>query len=38
MREVRLVTLVFEGLDQEEKRFIRQALKDILDMARERNL
>src|SRR5215467_1608044 len=25
MREVRLVTLVFEGLDQEEKRFFRQA-------------
>src|SRR5437773_7117249 len=38
MREVRLVTLVFEGLDQEEKRFFRQALKDILDMAPERNL
>ena len=31
MREVRLVTLVFEGLDQEGKRFFRQALKDILD-------
>ena len=38
MREVRLVTLVFEGLDQEGKRFFRQALKDILDMAPERNL
>src|SRR6266436_8316553 len=38
MREVRLVTLVFEGLDQEEKRFFRQALKDILDMAPEQNL
>ena len=38
MREVRLVTLVFEGLDQEEKRFFRQALKDILDMAPEPNL
>src|SRR5579859_535112 len=33
MREVRLVTLVFEGLDQEGKRFFRQSLKDILDMA-----
>src|SRR5262249_8796380 len=32
MREVRLVTLVFEGLDQEGKRFFRQAVKDILDM------
>jgi len=38
MREVRLVTLVFENLDQEEKRFFRQALKDILDMAPEQNL
>ena len=38
MREVRLVTLVFEGLDQEEKRFFRPALKDILDMAPEPNL
>jgi len=38
MLEVRLVTLVFEGLDQEEKRFFRQALKDILDMAPEPNL
>src|SRR2546430_853600 len=38
MREVRLVTLVFEGLDKEEKRFSRQALKDILDMAPEPNL
>ncbi len=38
MREVRLVTLVFEGLDQEEKRFFRQALKDILDMTPEQNL
>ena len=35
MREVRLVTLVFEGLDQEGKRFFRQSLKDILDMAPE---
>jgi len=38
MREIRLVTLVFEGLDLDEKRFFRQALKDILDMAPERNL
>jgi len=38
MREIRLVTLVFEGLDVEGKRFFRQALKDILDMAPEQNL
>jgi VWFA-related protein len=38
MRELRLVTLVFEGLDVEGKRFFRQALKDILDMAPEQNL
>ena len=38
MREVRLVTLVFEGLDQEGKRFFRQSLKDILDMAPQQNL
>ena len=38
MREIRLVTLVFEGLDLEGKRFFRQALKDILDMAPEQNL
>jgi len=38
MREVRLVTLVFEALDQEGKRFFRQALKDILDMTPEQNL
>ncbi len=38
MREVRLVTLVFEGLDQEGKGFFRQALKDILDMTPEQNL
>ena len=38
MREIRLVTLVFEGLDQEGKRFFRQALKDILDMTPEQNL
>src|SRR6266496_6537349 len=38
MREVRLVSLVFEGLDQDGKRFFRQALKDILDMTPEQNL
>jgi len=38
LREIRLVTLVFEGLDVEGKRFFRQALKDILDMAPEQNL
>jgi len=38
MREIRLVTLVFEGLDIEGKRFFRQALKDVLDMAPEQNL
>jgi VWFA-related protein len=38
MREVRLVTLVFEGLDQEGKRFFRQALKDMLDTKPEQNL
>src|SRR5215467_537109 len=38
MREIRLVTLVFEGLDQEGKQFFRQALKDILDMTPEQNL
>jgi len=38
LREIRLVTLVFEGLDGEGKRFFRQALKDILDMAPEQNL
>jgi VWFA-related protein len=38
MREIRLVTLVFEGLDQEGKRFFRQALKDVLDMTPEQNL
>lgn len=38
MREVRLVTLVFEGLDQEGKLFFRQSLKDILGMAPEQNL
>jgi len=38
MREIRLVTLVFEGLDQNGRRFFRGALKDILDMAPEQNL
>jgi len=38
MREIRLVTLVFEGLDQEGKRFFRQAVKDLLDMSPEQNL
>ena len=38
LREIRLVTLIFEGLDVEGKRFFRQALKDILDMAPEQNL
>jgi len=38
MREIRLVTLVFEGLDQEGKRFFRQAVKDILDMSPQQNL
>ncbi len=38
MRQIRMVTLVFESLDQEGKRFLRQAVKDILDMAPEPNL
>jgi VWFA-related protein len=38
MREIRLVTLVFEGLDNEGKRFFRQAVKDILDTSPEQNL
>jgi VWFA-related protein len=38
LRQVRLVTLVFEGLDLDGKRFFRQALKDVLDMAPEQNL
>ena len=38
MKEIRLVTLVFEGLDAEGKRFFRAAVKDMLDMAPERNL
>jgi VWFA-related protein len=38
MREIRLVTLVFEGLDVEGKRFFRQAVNDLLEMAPEQNL
>ncbi|MBV8630611.1 MAG: VWA domain-containing protein [Silvibacterium sp.] len=38
MRELRLVTLVFEGLDNDGKRFFRQALDDLLKMAPEQNL
>jgi VWFA-related protein len=38
LREIRLVTLVFEGLDLDGKRFFRQAAKDILAMAPEQNL
>jgi VWFA-related protein len=38
MREIRLVTLVFEGLDPDSKRFFRQAVKDILDSSPEPNL
>jgi VWFA-related protein len=38
MREVRLVTLVFQSLDPEGKRFFHQALQDILKMAPEQNL
>ena len=38
MKELRLVTLVFEGLDPEGRRFFRQALEDILKMAPEQNL
>ena len=38
MRELRLVTLVFEGLDLDGKRFFRQALEDIFKMAPEQNL
>jgi len=38
MREIRLVTLVFEGLDLDGKRFFRQAVKDVLDMTPEHNL
>lgn len=38
MREIRLITLVFEGLDNDGKRFFRQAVKDLLDMSPEQNL
>ncbi len=38
MREIRLVTLVFQGLDQNGKRFFRQALDDMLNTAPEPNL
>ena len=38
MREIRLVTLVFQGLDADGRRYFRQATKDILDMAPEPNL
>src|SRR5260370_12688309 len=38
MRELRLVTLVFENLDNEGKRFFRQALADVFKMAPEQNL
>lgn len=38
MREIRTVTLVFEGLDGDGKRFFRQALQDILNTAPEQNL
>ena len=38
LRQLRLITLVFEGMDQDGKRFFRQALKDILDMSPEQNL
>ncbi|MFL6437453.1 MAG: VWA domain-containing protein [Terriglobales bacterium] len=38
LREVRLVTLVFENLDAEGKQFFRGAVKDLLEMAPEQNL
>ncbi|MEJ2007526.1 MAG: VWA domain-containing protein [Acidobacteriota bacterium] len=38
MRQVRLVTLVFQGLDADGKRFFREALKEILNMAPQQNL
>ena len=37
-RELRFVTLVFEGLDQDGKRFFRQALQDLLSQSPEQNL
>lgn len=38
LRELRFVTLVFEGLDLDGKRFFRQALQDIFNAAPEQNL
>lgn len=38
MKEIRLVTLVFEALDVEGKRFFRGAVKTMLEMAPEQNL
>ncbi|HWR52375.1 MAG TPA: VWA domain-containing protein [Bryobacteraceae bacterium] len=38
MREIRLVTLVFENLDADGKRFFRAATKDMLELAPEPNL
>jgi VWFA-related protein len=38
MRQIRLVSFVFEGLDPDGKRFFRQSLKDALDLAPEQNL
>jgi len=38
LREIRLVTLVFENLDVDGKRYFRQAVKDVLDMSPEQNL
>lgn len=38
MRELRFVTLVFEGLDQDGKRFFRQSLEDMLKIAPQQNL
>jgi VWFA-related protein len=38
MRELRLVTLVFENLDQEGKRFFKQALDDVLNTQPEQNV
>jgi len=38
MKELRLVTLVFENFGPEEKRYFHQALEDIIKMAPEQNL
>jgi VWFA-related protein len=38
MRELRLVTLVFENLGPEERRFFHQALEDMFKIAPEQNL